>query len=61
MCVRQPLSAAELYDGECNQIEIGAMMDWEGENIKFGFQPVPPNLIDINSQQVEARSNQPKS
>ena len=28
-------------------------MDWEGENIKIGFQHVPPQLIDINSCQVE--------
>ena len=36
-------------------------MDWEGENIKIGFHPVPPQLIDINSCQVEAGSIQTNS
>ena len=35
------------------------MIDWEGENIKIGFQPVPPQLIDINSCQVETGSLNP--
>ena len=52
--MRQPLLAAELYDVECNQLEHRAMMDWEGDTIKIGFQPVPPQLMDINSCQVEA-------
>ena len=29
-------------------------MDWEGENIKIRFQPVPHWLIDINSCQMKA-------
>ena len=57
--VRQPLLAAELYDAECNQIEYRATMDQEGENINIRFQPVPPQLIDINSCQVEAGPVQP--
>ena len=36
-------------------------MDWEGENIKIRFQPVPLQLIDINSCQVEAGPIQPTS
>ena len=36
-------------------------MDWEGENIKMGFQPIPPMLIDINSCQVEAEPIRPTS
>ena len=52
--MRQPLLAAKLYNAECNQLEDRAMMDWEGENIKAKFQPEYPQLIDINSCQVEA-------
>ena len=36
-------------------------MDWEGENIKIGFQPVSLQLIDNNSCQVEAGPVQPSS
>ena len=36
-------------------------MDWEGENIKIVFQPLPPQLMDINSCQVEAGPAQPIS
>ena len=57
--VRHPLLAAMLYDTEFNQLEYRATTDWEGENIKFGFQPVPPQLIDIYSCQVEAGPIQP--
>ena len=35
----QPLSAVKLFDVECNQLEYRAVMDWEVENIKTGFQP----------------------
>ena len=59
--LRQPLLAAELCDVECCGIEYKAPMDQEGENIKIGFQPVPPQLIDINSCQVEAGPLQPTS
>ena len=34
---------------------------WEGENIKIGFQFGCPQLIDINSCQVEARPSQSTS
>ena len=61
--VRQPLLAVELYDAEYDQIEyrIRATMDWEGENIKIRFYPVPPQLLDINSCQVEVGPVQPIS
>ena len=36
-------------------------MGWEGDNIKIGFHPVTPQLIDINSCQVEAETIQPTS
>ena len=36
-------------------------MNWEGNNILVGFQPVPPQLIDTNSCQVEAGPIQPDS
>ena len=52
---------AELYDAECNEIEYMATMDWEGKNITIGFQPVPPQLIDTNSCQVEAGPTQPSN
>ena len=47
--VRHPLLAAQLYDAECNQIEYRATMD-----TKNGFQPVLPQLIDINRYHVES-------
>ena len=51
--------AAELFDAECNEIEYRATMDWEGDTISVGFQPVPPKQIDITSCQVEAGPIQP--
>ena len=36
-------------------------MDPEGENIKIRFQPVPPQLIYIDSRKVETRPIQPTS
>ena len=51
--IRQPLLAAELFDTECDEIEYRANMNWDGNNISVGFQPVPPQLIDTNSCQVE--------
>ena len=36
-------------------------MDQEGENITIRFQPVPPQLIDTNSCQVEEGPIQPTS
>ena len=36
-------------------------MDWEGEDITTGFQPVPQQLIDTKSCQVEAGPVQPTS
>ena len=59
--VRQPLLAAELFDAECNEIEYRSTMDQEGDNISIGFQPIPPQLIDINSCQVEAGPIEPNS
>ena len=58
---RQPLLAAKIYDVECKSIEYGVAMDLERENITIRFQPVPPELIDINSCQVEVRPIQPTS
>ena len=57
--IRQPLLADELFDMECDEIEYRANMNWEGNNISVGFQPVPPLLIDTNSCQVEAGPIQP--
>ena len=59
--VRQPLLVAELFDAECNEIEYRPTMDWEGDTISAGFQPVAPQLIDTNSCQVEAGPIQPAS
>ena len=59
--IRWPLLAAELYDAECTEIEYRATMDQEGENITIRFQPVPPQLIDTNSCQVEAGPIYPSS
>ena len=59
--VKQALLAAKLYDVECDEIEYGATMDWKDHNISIGFQPVLPQLIDINSCQVEAGPIQPTS
>ena len=36
-------------------------MKWDGDNIVVGFQPVPPQLINTNSCQVEAGPIQPDS
>ena len=36
-------------------------MDQEEEDIKIGFQPVSPNLVDINNLQLEAEPVQPTS
>ena len=38
-------------------------MNWVGNNISVGFQPVPPQLINTNSSQVETgpiQSNSPE-
>ena len=59
--VRQPLLTAKLYDVECTEIDYRATMDWEGETITIGFQPVTPQLIDTNSCQVEAGPSNPSS
>ena len=52
--IRQTLLAAKLFDAECDEIEYGVNMHQEDNNISIGFQPVPPQLIDTNSCQVEA-------
>ena len=36
-------------------------MNWDGDNISVGFQPVPLQLINTNSCQVEAGPIQPDS
>ena len=59
--VRQPLLAAKLYDAECTEMEYRATMDHDGENIMIRFQPVPSQLIDTNSCQVEAWPIHPRS
>ena len=59
--MRQPLLPAKLYNAEFNQLEYRAMMDQEVENFKIGFQPVSPQLIDVNSCQVETGPVQPTS
>ena len=51
--IRQPLLAAELFDVECDEMEYRANMNWDG-NILVSFQPVPQQLINTNSCQVEA-------
>ena len=52
--IRQPLLAAKLFDAECDEIEYRANMNQDGDNISVGFEPVPPQLINTNSCQVEA-------
>ena len=52
--IRQPLLAAELSNAKCDEIEYRTNMDWDGDNLLVGFQPVPPQLINTNSCQVEA-------
>ena len=59
--VRQLLLAAELFDAGCDEIEYRATMDWEGDNISIGLQPVPPQLINTDSCQVETGPIQPTS
>ena len=54
--IRQTLLAATLFDVECNEMEYRANMNQDGDNILVGFQPVPPQLININSCQVGGRT-----
>ena len=61
MQVRWPLLAAELLDVECDEIEYRATMNWKGNDISVGFQPIPPQLFNVNSCQVEAGPIQPDS
>ena len=56
--IRQPLLAANLFDVECNEMEYRTNMNRDGDKILVGFQPVPPQLININSCQVEVGSIQ---
>ena len=46
--------AAQLFDAECDEIEYRASISWDDNNILVGFQPVPPQLINTSSCQVEA-------
>ena len=57
--IRPPLLAAKLFDVECHEIDYRADINWDGNNILVGFQPVPPQLINTNSCQVEAGPIQP--
>ena len=59
--LRQPLLAAKLYDIKCIEIEYRATMDWEGDTITIGFQPIPPQLMNTNRCQVEKGPIQPTS
>ena len=52
--IRQPLLEAELFNAECNEIKYRANTSWDDNNILVGFQPVPPQLINTSSCQVEA-------
>ena len=52
--IRQALLAAKLFNAECNEMEYRVNMNQDGDNISVGFQPVPPQLINTNSCQVEA-------
>ena len=36
-------------------------MDWEGDDILIGFQPIPPQLFNINSCHVETGPIEPNS
>ena len=54
MWIRQPLLAAELFNAECNEIGYRANLSQDDNNILLGFQPVPPQLINTSSCQVEA-------
>ena len=57
--IRQPLLGAKLFNVECEEIEYRAAMDLDDNNISVGFQPVPLQLVDINSCQVGAGPIQP--
>ena len=52
--IRQPLLAVELFNAECNEIEYRMNLSQDDNNISLGFQPVPPQLINTSSCQVEA-------
>ena len=51
--IRQPLLAAKLFNAECNEIKYRTGISWDNK-ILVGFQPVPPQLINTSSCQVEA-------
>ena len=59
--IRQPLLATKLFNVECDEIEYRANMNWDGDNISVAFQPVPPQLINTNSCQVDMGPIQPDS
>ena len=59
--IRLPLLAAKLFNVDCNEIEYRADINWDSNNILEGFQPVPPQLINTNSCQMEAGPIQPNS
>ena len=51
--IRQLLLAAKLFNAECDEIEYRTNMS-QDDNISVGFQPVPPQMINSSSCQVEA-------
>ena len=59
--IRQPLLAAELFDMECDEIAYRANMSQDENSILMGLQPVPPQLINTSSCQVEAGLIKPDS
>ena len=50
-----------MFDLEYDEIEYRANLNQDGDNILVGFQPVPPQLINTYSCQVEAGPIQPDS
>ena len=55
------LGRGKLYDLECNKIEYRATADGEGDEIKIVFQPIPPELINTNNNELEVGPNQPSN
>ena len=52
--IQQPLLAAELFSADqIEEIEHGANMERQGDNIQISFSPVAPDSIRVRSEQVE--------
>ena len=45
--------AAKLFDAECHQVRHWAVTDWEMEYIDISFQSVIPDIINIQTENVE--------